>query len=132
MGVALGSLIYPYLPQELLEQMPEVNKIMVLTLGGTSGVLGGSMLTFSQVLKSSEARSIDKFVLLTKNYLSLEEEVKGLRDEKKRENDLREKEVKRLNRIEKLLEVDLKAKLSNKFLEGKIKEEIEGALNEKE
>jgi len=132
MGVALGSLIYPYLPTEFIEQFENINTLDLQVYGGVSGVLGSSLLIVRQLIKVSETKSTDNFITLAKNYLTLEEEVKSLKLEKKRENDLRLSEVKKLARIEKLLETDLNAKLSNKFLDLKIKEQIEGVLDDKE
>lgn len=130
-GFSIACAIYPNLPTEILTKIPELNQLTVLTMGGTSGVLGGTMLVVNDFIHRAKMDANDQFLLLSKSYLALKESHDALLEKSKAINDAQNESIKRVERLEKMIEVDLRAKLSNRYLSKEIKDEISGVLDEK-
>ena len=129
---ALACVAYMTLPAEYQEMLPQFNWLTALVSGGSTAVLGGGGLAISAMSKKSKMEMIDKFSLVANNYITLEKKydiiIEGQKNKEKRDIEI----DRLLRRVEKLLEADLGAKLSNTLIDAKTKEMIEGVLNDKE
>lgn len=126
---SITSAVWVTLPDEIKNQVPQVNDWIAIISGVITLLLGGGGLTVQAFLQNSEKKSDVKINLLASNYLQVVDELKLLRKEK--EQDRLEKELlrKSIGNITKLVEVDLETKLSNPLIEEKAKQIIQGVLN---
>lgn len=100
------------LPIEIQEKLPQVNSLFLLVSGGASFLLGSIPLIVKWQLNKNTTENSNMIQLLLKLNTS-DEELKEL-----------------LKRNNTLKEVELSSRLDNDFISQKIKDEIEGVLNE--
>lgn len=100
------------LPIEIQEKLPQVNSLFLLVSGGASFLLGSIPLIVKWQLNKNTTENSNMIQLLLKLNTS-DGELKEL-----------------LKRNNTLKEVELSSRLDNDFISQKIKDEIEGVLNE--
>lgn len=100
------------LPIEIQEKLPQVNSLFLLVSGGASFLLGSIPLIVKWQLNKNTTENNNMIQLL----LKLNNDNENLKSLLKRNNTLKE--------------VELSSRLDNDFISQKIKDEIEGVLNE--
>lgn len=117
---------YLALPQEYKDMIPQFNWLTALISGGSTGILGATMLLVNGFMKKNKNEYDTKFLDMAKNYIDLKQDYKELENkialstkEAKQTNELLEK-------TNRLIEIDLQSKLSNPLVENYIKEKIRG------
>lgn len=116
------------LPDEVKNQVPQMNDWLALITGVITMILGGGGIAVVTVLKNTEKKTDLKVNLLADNYLQVVEELKLLRKEKEQDRVEKSKLEKSIQEITKLVKVDLQTKLSNPLIEETAKKLINGVL----
>jgi predicted amino acid-binding ACT domain protein len=127
--LALASATYAALPVEY--QVLEGLSIHTLLIGGGATTLIGSAgLYFKQLLakhdievKDTTNAALEKYLTLTKDYTQLKKENQDIKS-------LLQVLIQKEDRLNKLIETDLSAKLSNPLIDEAVKALIEGVLHE--
>lgn len=123
LGWSILSATYLALPIELQEMLPQMNWITAVVSGGSTALLGTGGLTVKTLLMKAKTDSNDKYFLLGNEFLKLVDKYNEL-------NNKYDTVDASIERNSQLLEVSLRAKLSNPLIDAKVKELIEGVLNE--
>lgn len=130
---ALAS-VYSVLPPEY--QLEQFTTLTALISGASAGGIGTALLYIKSLLIKNEKatdekqnETLNKFLVVTTAYDRLEKKIAEM--EAKAEARYQE-QTKREERTHQLLEADLRAKLSNRFISEETRALIEGVLNEKE
>lgn len=116
------------LPDEVKNQVPQMNDWLALITGVITMILGSGGIAVVTVLKNTEKKTDLKVNLLADNYLQVVEELKLLRKEKEQDRVEKSKLEKSIQEITKLVKVDLQTKLSNPLIEETAKKLINGVL----
>lgn len=118
--------IYLALPPEYKALIPEFNWLTAVVSGGSTGVLGSTILFVDRQLKKQDSNNSNKYLELAQEFLKIREDNVNLR--KELSEDRKElKEVKELlSETNRLVRVDLESKLSNPLIEEFIKEKMRG------
>lgn len=126
--------VYMALPLEYKELIPQFNWLTALVSGGSTGILGSTILFVESQLVKSENKNDTRYIELAKKFLELTDKYNDL------ENAVQTSTIKNESKINdviqvidknnKLLEVDLNSKLSNPLIDEKVKEMIEGVLRD--
>lgn len=117
---------YLALPQEYKDLIPQFNWLTALVSGGSTGILGTTILLVDSYMKKNKADVDTKYFDLAKKFLEINEKYSNL--EKKVEISTAEtmKSNDLIAKTNRLLEIDLESKLSNPLVENFIKEKIRG------
>lgn len=118
--------IYLALPQEYKNLIPQFNWLTALVSGGSTGVLGFSILLVDKFAKKYEEQIDDRYIELANKFLELNDKYKNLETEVKENNTIQLENNKLLDKNNKLLMLDLESKLSNPLVEDYIKERMRG------
>lgn len=110
---------YLALPEEYKALIPQFNWLTALISGGSTGVLGGSMIIVKNFMKKNKDENDARYLQLAQEVLTIKEEHINLKNAVNNNTDT-QKETNRLIRI------DLESKLSNPLVEDFIKEKIRG------
>lgn len=120
---------YGALPAEYQNLIP-FNWVTALVSGGTTGLLGTAGLVMKSYLDKAKVSANERFNLLSESYKNvvnaygeIKTELSGLKEQYQMTRQ-------ELNDTRKLIEVDLRSKLSNPLIDEKVRELIEGVLNE--
>lgn len=128
LGYSMLNGVYFALPVELQEMIPQYNA-MVAAVGGVSGALFGfGGLKVQEYLNRAKTQADEKFNLLAQNYLNLERKYDVMEKAYKLVEQAQNKTTLATERNNKLLEIDLQAKLSNPMIDEQVKALIEGVL----
>lgn len=120
---------YGALPTEYQNMIP-FNWVTALVSGGTTGLLGTAGLLIKSNLHKADIKSTEKFSLLMASYEDVKKAYKDVTKSVEAMKHEYESAKQELARTNKLLEIELKAKLSNKLIDKEVRELIEGGLNE--
>lgn len=129
LGWTILSATYVSLPPDIQALVPQFNWLTAVISGGATGVMGIAGVSLKAFINKAQGESDTKYKLLAHEYLQVVEEYKAM----KNELTATKQEIARTNesvaRVSNLLEVDLKAKLSNPLIDKTVKEMIEGVVN---
>jgi len=117
---------YLALPQEYKDLIPEFNWLTAVVSGGSTGILGTTILLIQNYFKKKDMDYSNKYLDLAQKFLELREDNKATLEENKlmrEENKVIREEITKTN---KLITLDLQSKLSNPLVEEYIKEKIRG------
>ena len=132
-GLLTYSLVngaYLALPVEIQEMIPQYNNLVALIGGGASALLGLGGLKVEDYVSKAKTESTQKYNLLATHYIELTkkfEQVAGNYVKIEKGQAELKKEIQVNN---KLLKIDLQAKLSNPMIDAQIEKLIEEALDE--
>lgn len=128
--------IYAVLPQEAKDLIPQFNELTAIVSGGATALIGSGGLVFKTWLTKARVEADEKytdvaskFLIITEKYGELTKAYNSLEKSVKESAKIYEEKI---DRLERLVETDLKAKLSNKLIDEKVREMIEGTLDEEE
>lgn len=117
---------YLALPQEYKDLIPEFNWLTALVSGGSTGILGSTMLIMNAYLKKNQNNVDSKYLDLANRFLALNEKY-TLLEEKVTKNTKSQVETNELlKKTNNLISIDLESKLSNPMIEDFVKEKIRG------
>lgn len=117
---------YLALPQEYKDLIPEFNWLTALVSGGSTGILGSTMLIMNAYLKKNQNNVDSKYLDLANRFLALNEKY-TLLEEKVTTNTKSQVETNELlKKTNNLISIDLESKLSNPMIEDFVKEKIRG------
>lgn len=117
---------YLALPQEYKDLIPEFNWLTALVSGGSTGILGSTMLLVNNFLKKNQDSVDSKYLDLANKFLTLSEKYQALESEVKQNTRMQFETNELLDKTNNLLSIDLESKLSNPMIENFIKEKIRG------
>ncbi len=124
---------YMALPQEYKDMIPQFNWLTALISGGSTGVLGFSILLIDKMTKKYEDKVDTKYIELAKKFLELNNQYNELEikysniENKIYENTKLQLENKSIiEKTQRLISLDLESKLSNPLVENHIKEKLRG------
>lgn len=124
---------YLALPAEYKELIPEFNWLTALISGGSTGVLGASILVVDSFIKKNkvdvDSKYIDlatKFLEIRSDYDNIKAKYKELETKINENTNVQNATNNALEETNRLLKIDLESKLSNPLVEEKIKELIRG------
>ena len=123
--------VYLAMPQEYRELIPEFNWLTALVSGGSTGILGSTMLILNSYLKRNKDSVDSKYLDLANRFLALNEKYNTLSADVVNNTIIQKETNELIKKNTELLSIDLESKLSNPLIEDFIKEKIGGALNEK-
>ena len=126
-GVGVATAIYPFIPVEaqeyLLQIFPEFNQITAMAVGGSGGVLGGSMFVAREIANKTKSDTLniiqgltDKYTKLEAKYQAVESFVKTNTEATDNVARLVTENTKEVRKHNKLIETDLLIKRENRFL----------------
>lgn len=118
--------IYLALPPEYKALIPEFNWLTALVSGGSTGILGSTIILVDKQLKKQDISNSNKYLELAKKFLDIREDYKALKEELKQEREELKETKELLDATNKLISIDLESKLSNPLVENFIKEKIRG------
>lgn len=118
--------IYLALPVEYKELIPEFNWLTALVSGGSTGVLGGSILIIDKYLKKNQADVDTKYLDLATKFLSIYDKYIVLENKVEASINIQNNTNELLEKTNRLISIDLQSKLSNPLVENFIKERIRG------
>jgi hypothetical protein len=117
---------YLALPQEYKDLIPEFNWLTALVSGGSTGILGSTMLLVNNFMKKNQNSVDSKYLDLANRFLALNEKY-TLLEEKVTTNTKSQVETNELlKKTNNLISIDLESKLSNPMIEDFVKEKIRG------
>lgn len=117
---------YLALPQEYKDLIPEFNWLTALVSGGSTGILGSTMLLVNNFMKKNQNNVDSKYLDLANRFLALNEKY-TLLEEKVTTNTKSQVETNELlKKTNNLISIDLESKLSNPMVEDFVKEKIRG------
>ena len=117
---------YLALPQEYKDLIPEFNWLTALVSGGSTGILGSTMLIVNAYLKKNQNNVDSKYLDLANRFLALNEKY-TLLEEKVTTNTKSQVETNELlKKTNNLISIDLESKLSNPIIEDFVKNKIRG------
>lgn len=117
---------YLALPQEYKDLIPEFNWLTALVSGGSTGILGSTMLLVNNFMKKNQNSVDSKYMDLANRFLALNEKY-TLLEEKVSTNTKSQVETNELlKKTNNLISIDLESKLSNPIIEDFVKEKIRG------
>jgi hypothetical protein len=120
---------YIALPVEYQEMIPFYNNFVAFVSAGASGLFGLGGLTVQNYLNKAREEADSKFSLLATNYLKVEEAYQVLKSEYKQVIAEQKNTTISVQKLIELVKVDLQAKLSNPLIDEKVKELIEGVID---
>lgn len=123
--------VYLAMPQEYRELIPEFNWLTALVSGGSTGVLGLTMLILNSYLKRNKDSVDSKYLDLANKFLTLNQKYNTLSADVINNTIIQKETNELIKKNTELLSIDLESKLSNPLIEDFIKEKIGGVLNEK-
>lgn len=123
--------VYLAMPQEYRELIPEFNWLTALVSGGSTGILGSTMLILNSYLKRNKDSVDSKYLDLANRFLALNEKYNTLSADVVNNTIIQKETNELIKKNTELLSIDLESKLSNPLIEDFIKEKIGGVLNEK-
>lgn len=132
-GLVAYSLLnagYLALPPEIQASIP-YSEITAIIGGGASGLLGLGGMTVQAFLTKAKKEADAKFNLLAQNYLNLDKKYDNVIVAYKRMENEQHKTTIAIERNNRLLEIDLRAKLSNPLIDDKVAELIRGEVDDK-
>jgi len=117
---------YLALPQEYKDLIPEFNWLTALVSGGSTGILGSTMLLVNNFMKKNQNNVDSKYLDLANRFLDLNEKYTQL-EEKVTTNTKSQVETNELlKKTNNLISIDLESKLSNPIIEDFVKNKIRG------
>jgi hypothetical protein len=126
------SAIYLGLPVEVKELLPNMNWVTALVSGGSTTILGSSILVFNSMMNKSKLANSEVYSSIANLVLEHKIEYQAIVDSNANVILAYKGLAVATDRNNVLLETLLEARLSNPLIEQKIKELIEGVLNDKE
>lgn len=117
---------YLALPQEYKDLIPEFNWLTALVSGGSTGILGSTMLLVNNFMKKNQNSVDSKYLDLANRFLALNEKYQSLENEVKQNTRMQFETNELLDKTNNLLSIDLESKLSNPLVEDFVKEKIRG------
>lgn len=123
--------VYLAMPQEYRELIPEFNWLTALVSGGSTGILGSTMLILNSYLKRNKDSVDSKYLDLANKFLTLNQKYNTLSADVVNNTIIQKETNELIKKNTELLSIDLESKLSNPLIEDFIKEKIGGVLNEK-
>jgi hypothetical protein len=120
---------YGALPAEYQNMIP-FNWVTALVSGGTTGLLGTAGLVMKSYLDKAKVEANNKFNLLAKSYEQVVNAYQTVNSELKDIKNQFSMTREELNITRKLIETDLRAKLSNVLIDEEVRKLIEGVLDE--
>lgn len=120
--------VYVALPPEVQALIPQYNDLVAMVSGGASALIGLGGLKVQDYLNRAKIESETKFNLLAQNYLNLERKYDVNTEAVNRQTKAIELLTREQQRTNKLIEVDLQAKLSNPMIDEQIKVLIEDVM----
>lgn len=117
---------YLALPTEYKELIPEFNWLTALVSGGSTGILGTSIIILKDYLKKNQTSVDTKYLDLAKKFLALNDKYEELKNQVNANTESQINTNKLLQETNRLLGIDLESKLSNPLVEEFIKEKIRG------
>lgn len=117
---------YLALPAEYKELIPEFNWLTALVSGGSTGVLGSTILLVDRQLKKQDTNNSNKYLDLATKFLSLNDKYLALENKVSNNTEVQNETNDLLKKTNKLISIDLESKLSNPLVEDFIKEKMRG------
>ena len=117
---------YLALPQEYKDLIPEFNWLTALVSGGSTGILGSTMLIVNSFLKKNQNSVDSKYLDLANRFLALNEKYTQLEDKVTTNTKSQVETNELLKKTNNLISIDLESKLSNPIIEDFVKEKIRG------
>ena len=117
---------YLALPQEYKDLIPEFNWLTALVSGGSTGILGSTMLIMNAYLKKNQNNVDSKYLDLANRFLALNEKYTLLEDKVTANTKSQVETNELLKKTNNLISIDLESKLSNPMVEDFVKEKIRG------
>lgn len=131
--------IYLSLPLEIQELLPNVNWLTALITGGSSGIIGSTLLYVRANVLNAKKEMVGQQTQILEKFLELKEEYNVIKSELIQSNKITETQNEiignitfKLNQTINLIKVDLQSKASNSLIDQKVKEIIEGVLNDEQ
>lgn len=121
--------VYTALPAEYQSMLPWMNWLTALISGGSTLLLGSGGVAVQSFLAKAKTASNEKYALLTGKFLTLTDNYAALEEKYTAIENKYNEVVSSIGENNKLLKIDLKAKLSNPLIDATVKNLIEGALN---
>lgn len=122
--------IYVALPPEVQALIPQYNDLVAMVSGGASALMGFGGLMVREYINKAKAEADAKFNLLAQNYLNLERKYDVNTEAVNRNTKAIELFTQTQQRTNKLIKVDLEAKLSNPMIDDKVKTLIEDVMKD--
>jgi hypothetical protein len=123
--------VYLALPLEYKALIPEFNWLTALVSGGSTGILGTSILVVDKYMKNASIDSSNKYLDLAKQFLALNEKYLALENKVNTSIETQNNTNVIISETNRLLKIDLESKLSNPLIEDFIKEKIRGEISER-
>ena len=117
---------YLALPAEYKNMIPEFNWLTALVSGGSTGVLGSTILLVDRQLKKQDTNNSNKYLDLATKFLSLNDKYLALENKVSNNTEVQNETNDLLKKTNKLISIDLESKLSNPLVEDFIKEKMRG------
>lgn len=117
---------YMALPAEYKALIPQFNWLTALVSGGSTGILGATMLIVDGYLRKNKADVDTKYFDLAKKFLELNEKYTALENKVNSNTEAQLETNELLKKTNNLISIDLESKLSNPLVEDFIKEKIRG------
>ena len=120
---------YLALPQEYKDLIPQFNWLTALISGGSTGILGSTMLIVDIFLKKNKSEVDTKYFDLAKQFITINEKYQALENKVEKATTETRKNNELISENNRLLKIDLESKLSNPLVEEFIKEKIRGEVS---
>lgn len=130
LGWSIISAGYFALPEHIQALIPQFNWMSALISGSSTALLGFGGVAVQQYISRANVKATEKFMLLSENYLALEKKYEIMEKSNVTVLEANRRLEKKVDRMTKLLEADVMAKLSNPLIDQEVKAMIEGVLNE--
>lgn len=118
--------IYLGLPQEIKDMIPKLTPFTMALTGGSTGILGTTILIVDRFLKKNQVEVDTKYLDLATKFLALSDKYLNLEKKVDRNTETQNKTNELIDKNNRLLGIDLESKLSNPLVENFIKEKIRG------
>lgn len=143
--VVYGLLVYSILagvhaslPVEY--QISGFSNLTALVSGASTALVGSAGVYLKSLLKKTETTTDEKVGEVVKGFIELAQQLKTLKDEvaklttetEKIANERFKAQLKATKRLTRLVETDLQAKLSNKFIDEEVRALIKGTIEDEE
>ena len=132
-GMLAFSLIntgYLALPPEVQAMIPQYNDMVAIIGGASSGLFALGGMTVQSYINRAKEQADAKFQLLAQNYLNIERKYDVNTESVNKQTKAIELLTREQQRTNKLIEVDLQAKLSNPMIDEQIKTLIEDVMKD--
>ena len=128
-GYSVASIGYTWLPQEVLDMLPQVNEAIAWVTGGSSGLLGLGLMYVDSKLKKNTQVNDEKVENAVKISLQLKNSYDDLKNDYKSLKGAYVELKEEIKRNTKINEAALNLKLSNKFIDAQAKELVKKVLD---